>query len=249
MLSQRIYSSARTVWCSSSQRSIVAAGCQCASFHQSAHLCEESSAKPTPPRATTKNSQPSQTRRSRNNAAASQVANLGRRDTGSPSNGPNTTRPLIKRTSNTAPPPGKLVKAPANLRLTRNAPKTGVQGPNLNGRNKAAAGQRPLRPGNRKPAGGPARRDPKLRQSASEEEDAENQADKDLLPEGMVQHLLRLQRKEWDRTPYQPKYTKDSKAALDLIENGKKLFQGESPLKKEPSKIDKRLGIVGMHGA
>jgi hypothetical protein len=64
----------------------------------------------------------------------------------------------------------------------------------------------------------------------------------------MVQQLLRLQRQEWDRKKYQPKYAHGSKEAQELIEAGKKLFEGEVPKVKEYSKLERRMGILGMHG-
>jgi hypothetical protein len=65
----------------------------------------------------------------------------------------------------------------------------------------------------------------------------------------MVQHLLRLQRKEWDRVPYEPKYTPGSLAANELIHTGRELFAGEAPPIKVWGRLEKTLGIVGMHGA
>jgi hypothetical protein len=64
-----------------------------------------------------------------------------------------------------------------------------------------------------------------------------------------VRHLLRLQRKEWDRTPYEPKYAPGSFAAQELIHEGRELFRGEAPPVKYWGKLEKRIGIVGMHGA
>ena len=76
----------------------------------------------------------------------------------------------------------------------------------------------------------------------------------DTLSDAMVQHLLRLQRKEWDRVAYEPMYAQRqegelSPAALELIEAGKKLFQGEPPKAlSEPGRLERRLQIAGMHG-
>jgi hypothetical protein len=65
----------------------------------------------------------------------------------------------------------------------------------------------------------------------------------------MVKQLLRLQRQEWDRVPYEPKYEQGSKAVLELIEEGKKLFEGQPPkTKREPTELHKRIGVAGMHG-
>jgi hypothetical protein len=65
----------------------------------------------------------------------------------------------------------------------------------------------------------------------------------------MVIQLARLQRKEWDRVPYEPKYAHGSAAALELLEQGKKLFQGEKPKVTKVGRLERRIGIVGMHGA
>jgi hypothetical protein len=65
----------------------------------------------------------------------------------------------------------------------------------------------------------------------------------------MVQHLLRLQRKEWDRVPYEPKYAAGSLAANELIHAGRELFAGDAPPVKVWGRLEKTLGIVGMHGA
>lgn len=67
----------------------------------------------------------------------------------------------------------------------------------------------------------------------------------------MVQHLLRLQRKEWDRVVYEPKYAHGSTAAKELIEEGKRLFQGEVkiPATRTGGRLEKTIGIAGMHGA
>jgi hypothetical protein len=71
----------------------------------------------------------------------------------------------------------------------------------------------------------------------------------DTLTDGMVQLLLRLQRKEWDRVKYEPKYAHGSKAAQELIEAGKKLFQGDPPKVKKPGRLEYTIGIQNMHGA
>jgi hypothetical protein len=73
----------------------------------------------------------------------------------------------------------------------------------------------------------------------------------DTLSDGMVQHLLRLQRKEWDRVDYEPKYAPGSAAARELIEEGKRFFQGEVkvPASRTGGRLEKTIGVVGMHGA
>jgi hypothetical protein len=65
----------------------------------------------------------------------------------------------------------------------------------------------------------------------------------------MVHHLLRLQRKEWDRVPYEPKYAPGSFAAQELIHEGRELFRGEVPPVKVWGPLEKRIGVVGMFGA
>ena len=128
-----------------------------------------------------------------------------------------------------------MVRAPANLRIVRNAPGSGIRGPPLGGRSRGS-----------KEAG------PKRRATGVKTKSRKANTDvkiEDTLSDGMVQQLLRLQRKEWDPVPYEPKYAHGSKEALDLIEAGKKLFEGEVPTVKVPGPLEKRLGIVGMHGA
>jgi hypothetical protein len=68
----------------------------------------------------------------------------------------------------------------------------------------------------------------------------------------MMQQLLRLQRKQWDRVPYQPIYS--SKEKLDeLVALGNTLFKGEDPEKakqktKQERKLEHVIGIHNMHG-
>jgi hypothetical protein len=69
------------------------------------------------------------------------------------------------------------------------------------------------------------------------------------LSDGMVHHLLRLQRKEWDRVPYEPKYAQGSFAANELIHAGRELFKGEVPPVKIWGPLERRIGVVGMFGA
>lgn len=71
----------------------------------------------------------------------------------------------------------------------------------------------------------------------------------DTLSDGMVQQLLRLQRKEWDRVPYVPKYAPDSFEANELIHTGRELFRGDSPPVKMWGDMERALGVVGMYGA
>lgn len=74
----------------------------------------------------------------------------------------------------------------------------------------------------------------------------------DSLTDGMVQQLLRLQRKQWDRVPYEPIYS--SKEKLDeLVALGGSLFKGEEPARlkvksKEDRRFERVIGIQNMHG-
>jgi hypothetical protein len=65
----------------------------------------------------------------------------------------------------------------------------------------------------------------------------------------MIQHLLRLQRGQWDRKPYEPKYAPGSFAANQLIHQGRELFRGEAPPVKIWGRLEKAIGVVGMHNA
>ncbi|KAF2739281.1 hypothetical protein EJ04DRAFT_484882 [Polyplosphaeria fusca] len=173
-----------------------------------------------------------------------------------PSGGP--ARPLIRRTSGPArpappgtmaraPPPGKLVRAPATLRVSRAPGGPAARGPVLRGRDKnAGSGSKAA-----------TERAPKRREKGQGKDTAgagnsgrpEDVPIEDTLSDATVQHLLRLQRKEWDRVPYEPKYAHGSPAAMELIEAGKKLFEGEKPVvKKGPSRLERKIGIAGMYG-
>jgi hypothetical protein len=151
-------------------------------------------------------------------------------------------------------PGGPMVRAPSQLRLRRATPggaaapgggpggPRGPRGPNLRGRDG-------------KPGVGGSRgeRGPKKRERKAGGE-AKQTAAADVKPEttlsdGMVQHLLRLQRKEWDRVPYEPKYAIGSFAANELIHAGRELFKGEAPPVKVWGRLEKQIGVVGMFGA
>ncbi|KAF3001960.1 hypothetical protein E8E13_007343 [Curvularia kusanoi] len=140
-----------------------------------------------------------------------------------------------------------MARAPARLNLTRgprapgNASVGGKRGPNLRAREQKAGG------GARKGASGP-----KKRQAGGEqdkEDKVESVTPEDVLSDGMVQQLLRLQRKEWDRTPYEPKYAPGSFAANQLIHTGREFFRGEAPPVKKWGPLEKMIGVVGMHNA
>ena len=147
-----------------------------------------------------------------------------------------------------APPPGAMARAPAQLKLARgprpggNATVGGRRGPNLRGRD-------------RKPGGGAREQGPKKRERKKGGNDSAksiNPSDvktQDTLSDGMVQHLLRLQRGEWDRKPYEPKYAPGSFAANELIHAGRELFRGEAPPVKIWGRLEKTIGVVGMHNA
>ncbi|KAH7123778.1 hypothetical protein B0J11DRAFT_529868 [Dendryphion nanum] len=165
-------------------------------------------------------------------------------------------------TANGSLPPRQLVRAPATLRITRAPVGSGRsdglpgqlgRGPNLQGRSgpprpgppRSGAGKRS--PSGAKLAGQPKRRSKEQNESTREEH--EQLVPGENLSDGMVQHLLRLQRKEWDRVPYEPIYSHGSKAAADLITAGKKLFEGEIPQEaKKPGRLERILGIAGRHG-
>ena len=159
--------------------------------------------------------------------------------------------------------PGKMVRAPATLRITR----TPVDGPTPGGRPGGFAPRGPPRTGGPPRAdgargprgpnlrgrapGGPREQQPKKRERKAPSERTEQQDVKveDTLSDGMVQQLFRLQRKMWDRKPYEPQYAPGSKAVSDLVAAGNKLFAGEVKKVKKPGRLERRIGIVGMHGA
>lgn len=154
-------------------------------------------------------------------------------------------------THGSARPPGQMVRGPTQFRAPRN-PTVGSMrgGPNLRGRD-GKPGQDQRRGGSGGGGGsGPKRRD-KVKSSA-ESAPPKTAAETDLadtLSDGMIHHLMRIQRKEWDRTPYEPKYAKGSFAANELIHAGRELFKGESPPVKIWGPLEKRIGVVGMFGA
>ena len=159
------------------------------------------------------------------------------------------TRQAYDAPARTGAPTGPMVRAPAQLRLRRatpggapGAPGGGPRGPNLRGRDgKAGAG------GSRGEKG-PKRRERKAGGGAKEASAVDVKLDA-TLSDGMVQHLLRLQRKEWDRVPYEPKYATGSFAANELIHAGRELFKGEAPPVKIWGRLEKQIGVVGMFGA
>jgi hypothetical protein len=69
------------------------------------------------------------------------------------------------------------------------------------------------------------------------------------LSDGMVKMLYRLQRQEWDRVAYEPKYNHGSFAANELIHKGREFFRGEVPPVKIWGRLEKTIGVVGMFGA
>lgn len=149
-----------------------------------------------------------------------------------------------------APPPGAMVRAPAQLKLSRNGPRTGGnasvggrRGPNLRGRDGKKGGT-----GNRS-AAGPKRRERGNKEDGEQKADVNSVKFEDTLSDGMLQHLLRLQRGQWDRKPYEPKYAPGSFAANQLIHQGRELFRGEAPPVKIWGRLEKTIGVVGMHNA
>ncbi|KAJ4343345.1 hypothetical protein N0V87_000568 [Didymella glomerata] len=149
-----------------------------------------------------------------------------------------------------APPPGTMVRAPAQLKLSRNGPRTGGnasvggrRGPNLGGRDGKKGGT-----GNRS-ADGPKKRERGNKEDGEQRADINSVKFEDTLSDGMLQHLLRLQRGQWDRKPYEPKYAPGSFAANQLIHQGRELFRGEAPPVKIWGRLEKAIGVVGMHNA
>ncbi|KAF2626947.1 hypothetical protein BU25DRAFT_411468 [Macroventuria anomochaeta] len=147
-----------------------------------------------------------------------------------------------------APPPGAMVRAPAQLKLSRNtgrpgnATAGGRRGPNLRGRDGKPGGS-----GSREQ--GPKRRERKSGDDGDKKINAADVKFESTLSDGMVQHLLRLQRGEWDRKPYEPKYAPGGFEANQLIHAGRELFRGEAPPVKIWGMLEKRIGVVGMHNA
>lgn len=145
-----------------------------------------------------------------------------------------------------APPPGAMARAPAKLKLARNTGRSGNasvgdrRGPNLRGRERKPGGSREQ---------GPKRRE---RKASDEGEKRINPNDikiETTLSDGMVKHLARLQRGEWDRKSYNPKYAPGSFEANRLIHAGRELCRGEAPPVKIWGLLEKQIGVVGMHGA
>lgn len=149
-----------------------------------------------------------------------------------------------------APPAGAMARAPAQLKLSRgprgpgNASVGARRGPNLRGRDRKPGGS-----GSGSREQGPKKRDRKDGDDAGKPMDAGNIKMEQVLNDGMVQQLLRLQRSEWDRKPYEPKYAPGSFAANQLIHAGRELFRGEAPPVKRWGMLEKRIGVVGMHNA
>ncbi|KAF1912313.1 hypothetical protein BDU57DRAFT_532539 [Ampelomyces quisqualis] len=143
------------------------------------------------------------------------------------------------------PPEGRrMVRAPNTLRISRNATVGSMRGPNLGARTGARSG------GKAKDAGReqtPMKRDKKAK--SAPRDDAGEVDFSSTLSDGMVRNLLRLQRKEWDRVPYEPKYAPGSFAANQLIYEGRELMRGEVPPVKIWGRLEKRIGLVGMFGA
>lgn len=148
-------------------------------------------------------------------------------------------RPLISRqvaASGRPAPQAAMARAPPQLRVTRRAPNEKNAGPNLRGRNSTAVK-------------GPKKRDTRKGKSDKSTLMRRDGPISDDLSDSMVQQILRVQRKEWDRVPYEPKYAPGSFAANELIHTGRELFRGEAPPIKVWGRLEKTLGIVGMHGA
>jgi hypothetical protein len=135
-------------------------------------------------------------------------------------------------------------------RMTPNFAARGPRGPNLSGRNfkgKGPGGER--KPQSKGERDGPKKRDKKNTVNRQRDQEEEDLPESETMTDGDVLALLRLQRKEWDRTPYEPKYMPGSFAANELIHTGRELFRGESPPVKIWGPLERRIGVVGMHGA
>ncbi|KAG9188637.1 hypothetical protein G6011_07342 [Alternaria panax] len=171
----------------------------------------------------------------------------------------NTARPTTTRGAPPPPPQGQMVRAPSTLRITRQtvdgsargpARAPNVRGPNLRGREGGRPGPGGKRAGgSNRGDGGPKKRTRNVGGDASMPTSLADIKISDTVSESMQQQLLRLQRKEWDRVPYEPKYAKGSFAANELIHAGKELFKGEAPPIKIWGPLEHRIGVVGMFGA
>lgn len=208
---------------------------------------------------------PRQPRRERNSAAAAQIGNLRIRRTSvegqvaqSSSPAPSTTpkiitprKPLVRKEVGGAR--GTMIRAPSALKVTRNAagPQAGRPsgGPNLRAR---AGGPSRSRGGPKKVG---SEGDPKKRErSSGGSGEGVPTLDPDTvtpqaLDSSLMQTLYRMQRNQWDRKPYEPKYARGSFAANELIHAGRELFRGEAPPVKVWGRLERTLNIVGMHGA
>jgi hypothetical protein len=123
-----------------------------------------------------------------------------------------------------------------------------VHGPNLGGRAAGRGGPK----GNRGPGGreqGPKRRDKKGGDANERPPQLSDIRMGSTLSDGMVKMLYRLQRQEWDRVAYEPKYNHGSFAANELIHKGREFFRGEVPPVKIWGRLEKTIGVVGMFGA
>ncbi|KAH7408464.1 hypothetical protein DE146DRAFT_629377 [Phaeosphaeria sp. MPI-PUGE-AT-0046c] len=159
--------------------------------------------------------------------------------------------PRPTSTRGPSPPGGaQMVRGPGPPHLNRNATVGSMRGPNLNGRSGSGGPRGPRGKGDqergtkkREKRGGAGGGGPSQSTSVAEVDPAAT------LSDSMVQHLLRLQRQEWDRVPYEPKYAPGSFAANQLIHEGRELFRGEVPPVKHWGKLEQRIGVVGMFGA
>lgn len=164
-------------------------------------------------------------------------------------------KPLVRQDSNGAP--GTMVRAPSTLRISRttgpgSGPQTGPNarpargGPNLRGRTGPPGGSRG-KPGQ----GGQG---PPKRRRVEKDAASTTDFDPDVISSAEIdgptaQLLYRLQRQQWDRKQYTPKYAPGSFEANELVHWGRELFRGESPPVKIWGKLERTLGVVGMHGA
>ena len=167
-------------------------------------------------------------------------------------------KPFVRKDAGGAP--GTMIRAPSTLKITRDAGPPGGRpsgGPNLRSRGKGPGSSFPTRGGGLPKNRGDEHRPPKRERAARGGENNTGGAPKldqdsvepKAIEESLMQTLYRMQRNQWDRKPYEPKYAAGSFAANELIHAGRELFKGESPPVKVWGKLEKTLNIVGMHGA
>jgi hypothetical protein len=151
---------------------------------------------------------------------------------------------LIRRTPvGGSAPQGQMIRMSTNLR-TKASASGNTSGPSLRGGRTSSGGSRGPR-GTKENQPGRRKKDATKKVRFANDEDVKIE---DTLSDGMVKQLMRLQMKEWEKRTYEPKYAHGSPAALDLIEQGKQLCAGEVRTKKVPGRLERVIGVAGMHG-